>query len=103
MNFSYPVVEIYRIGAHTVDARLDLGFGLTYTVRLYVEGAKVPPGRANDAKTVISNWVHNRRLWVRTSRVVGSTDTPFGWWFGDFYDNDTGDHLSTALQLAGLT
>ncbi len=103
MNFHYPVLDIYRIGAHTLDAKLDLGFGLSYTVRLHVEGAVVPPGRANEAKTVISRWVLGRRLWVRTSRVVGGSDTPFGWWFADFYDNDSGDHLIRVLDEAGLT
>ena len=113
--YTYRVMGVANVvDGDTVDAIISLGFGLTATMRFRVPGIDTPElfgpnatDRGRQARDFTINWFNtNHNVVVRTFKgahsTVGLGDGAFGRWLGDFYDTDSGEHLSAALYGAGL-
>lgn len=114
--YHYRVREIVRVvDGDTVDARLDLGFGIASTIRVRVKDIDTPevygrnadPERGPAASEFTHAWLERAMeggLTVQTykgsSGDVGVGDGAFGRWLGNFIDAE-GDTLTQALKDAG--
>lgn len=113
--YQYRVHEIINVvDGDTVDACLDLGFGLSATIRIRVASIDTPEvfGRNADmvlgsaAKEFTTEWLStpDRGLTVQTYKgaagAVGIGDGAFGRWLGTFVGSD-GETLDAALRAAG--
>lgn len=104
--YEYRMVALNRvIDGDTVDATLDLGFGLWASFRFRVAGVDTPErGQADWARAnlITQAWfAAGDGVTVRTHKAGPSTggigDGAFGRWLGDFY---RGDYSLTATLVA---
>jgi micrococcal nuclease len=116
MMHTYRVRSVHRVvDGDTVDAVISLGFGLEATIRFRVAGVDTyelfgphAEEKGKEAMLFTRHWFSNRRrVVVRTFKgaqsTVGIGDGAFGRWLGDFYDDDSGEHLGAALHTAGYS
>lgn len=111
--YTYRLLETLRVlDGDTLDARLDLGFGLTATLRIRLRGVDTPeltapdPGPGQAARAFTGQWLAARPagLVVRTHKATlasaGIGSGGFGRWLGDVMDAQ-GVSLADALLAAG--
>ncbi len=118
--YVYRLIEVLRVvDGDTIDARIDLGFGLQAAFRFRLAHVDAPETRGPSseagarAREFVEQWLAERTgehleedvVLVVTAKshpsTVGLGDGAFGRWAADFIDIN-GVWLSTALIACGL-
>lgn len=100
--YNYRVLSVVKVvDRTTVLCELDLGFGLTATVKLQLLGIDPPEIYESDVVDFICEWLDDRELIARTEKHRGTTvgDT----WLAEFIDGRSGELLTTALIDSGFS
>lgn len=85
----------------TILCVLDLGFGLTATMKLQLLGIDPPEIYESDVVDFICDWLDDRELIARTEKFNGSA-TVRDTWLAEFIDTSSGELLTTALIDTGF-
>lgn len=98
---SYRVRSVVKVvDRTTVLCELDLGFGLSATLKLQLLGIDPPEIYESDVVDFICDWLDDRELIARTQK---NDDTTVGdTWLAEFIDTCTGELLTTALIDSGF-
>lgn len=102
-DHDYPVETVKRVDGDTADFDVDLGFGLTFRIRVRILGLRAREDRAGAIESgIFTGWLADNagHLHVLTHKPRSASPVPdasFGRWLGEVYAAHTGERFADYL------